>query len=62
MRIELTYSAWEADILPLNYTCMFSYRPQQKYDLEFISAKLSVLTSFLNAVPDRYKSLSRLTF
>ena len=23
MRIELTYSAWEADVLPLNYTGTF---------------------------------------
>lgn len=24
-RIELALSAWEADVLPLNYTCIFSF-------------------------------------
>ena len=23
MRIELTFSAWKADVLPLNHTCIF---------------------------------------
>ena len=25
MRIELTYSAWKAEVLPLNYTCKYKW-------------------------------------
>ena len=51
MGIEPTLSAWEADALPLSYTCMFRInKPKQTCDKLYFSA-------FLMPVKSRFASL-----
>ena len=43
-RIELAYSAWKADVLPLNYTCMVGktgFEPAASWSQTKRSTKLS---------------------
>ncbi len=40
MRIELTTSAWKAEVLPLNYTRICDWRCQHRFDFYYVTRLL----------------------